>query len=338
MSVTYSVRHLTRYSYSYPVTLSHHAAHLLPRVAERQLCHLARLSITPKPSSQRQRKDFFGNPVSLFSIDQSHDALMVLSESRVTVAPPPLPDPQQTVPWEAVAAVLSQPLMAAHSLNTPMPETLGVMAPLAGTEYGEILDATRYLYESAMIPPLPGLRDFALQSFTPGRPILAAALDLTQRIFRDFSYDPEATDIATPLAHVLAERRGVCQDFAHLQIGALRALGLAARYVSGYLLTGNTPPAPKGEVKPEAKKDKPALIGNDASHAWVSLWIPGHGWVDLDPTNNKFALEEHVTVAWGRDFDDVSPIKGVMVGGGEHTVSVEVAVIPETLAIEPASE
>lgn len=322
MSTTYTVRHLTRYSYSYPVTLSHHAAHLLPRVADRQLCHLARLTIHPRPSGQRQRKDFFGNPLSLFSIDQSHSELTVLSESRVTVSPVRPPAPSQTVPWEMVAALLAQPVAPGGELIGERGE--GAIAALAGVEPVDVLEATRYLYESPMIPALSELADFARQSFTPGRPILEAALDLTQRIFQDFTYDPDATDIATPLACVLAEKRGVCQDFAHVQIGALRALGLAARYVSGYLLTGNG----LGDKADQKAKD---LIGNDASHAWVSVWIPGVGWIDLDPTNNKLALEEHVVVAWGRDFDDVSPIKGVMVGGGEHSVTVEVAVIPEAL-------
>lgn len=315
MSTTYTIRHLTRYTYSYPVTLSHHAAHLLPRVAERQLCHLARLTIHPRPSGQRQRKDFFGNPLSLFSVDQSHSELVVLSESRVTVAPVRPPLPSQTIAWESAAAILAQPVTPGGDL---------IKGAGAGIEVNEVLEATRYLYESPMVPALPELAAFARESFTPSRPLLEAALDLTQRIFRDFRYDPEATDIATPLAQVLAEKRGVCQDFAHVQIGALRALGLAARYVSGYLLTGN------GLGDPADQRAK-ELIGNDASHAWVSLWVPGHGWIDLDPTNNKFALEEHVVVAWGRDFDDVSPIKGVMVGGGDHSVTVEVAVVPEPL-------
>ncbi|GAB3458883.1 transglutaminase family protein [Insolitispirillum peregrinum] len=313
MSVTYTVRHLTRYTYSYPVTLSHHAAHLLPRVADRQVCHLARLTITPRPSSQRQRKDFFGNPVSLFSVDQSHEELTVLSESRITVDPPEPPAADRTLAWEQVAALLAHPIPRDG-------ESLPV-----GVEQGVVLEATRYLYASPMVPLLPELESYARQSFTAGRPVLEAAVDLTRRIFRDFAYDPDATDIATPLAHVMAERRGVCQDFAHVQIGALRSLGLAARYVSGYLLTGNTV-----EANTDAA-EAPALIGNDASHAWVSLWIPATGWIDLDPTNNKIALHEHVVVAWGRDFDDISPIKGVMVGGGDHAVSVEVAVCPETI-------
>jgi transglutaminase-like putative cysteine protease len=159
------------------------------------------------------------------------------------------------------------------------------------------------------------LRRYAAASFPAGRPTLEALLDLTQRIYRDFTYDPRATTVSTPLNQVWRTRRGVCQDFAHFQIGCLRALGLPARYVSGYLVT-KPPPG------------KPRLVGADASHAWVALYCPGVGWIDADPTNNVLPAEHHITVAYGRDFSDVSPVKGVILGGGHHTLSVAVDVTP----------
>lgn len=347
MSASYRVRHLTRYRYAHTVTLSHHAAHLRPRNLMRQTCHSTKLTINPSPASFSERFDFFGNTVTLFTVETGHTELEVISESVVTVAPPAPPPLDLTPPWEEAARLMLNP------------------------RGGEALQASAFLHASPMVPLLPEVRAYALESFEPGRPLLEAALELTRRIYRDFTYDSTATDNATPLGEVLESRHGVCQDFAHVQIAALRSLGLPARYVSGYIRTYQTPKksdSSKGEdgketdeVKDEAdaredealkaeaaaradareRADEPArdglageedgpaaLIGGDASHAWVSLWIPGNGWVDLDPTNDKLALDEHVTVAWGRDFEDVSPIKGVMVGGGDHTIDVSVAVIP----------
>jgi transglutaminase-like putative cysteine protease len=318
MTVTYEIRHRTRYSYSYPVTLSHHVSHLIPRPCPRQKRHDSHLAITPEATSYSQRDDYFGNPMSLFTVEQSHQDLSVLVSSQISVTPATPPDPTQTPAWEEVAALLRAPSStlrqaanaAASPETTPQPsEGLAVTAE-------ELSEAVGFVHASPLVPPLPELRPLAEACFPPGQPILAGAIALTVQIFHRFHYDPEATDIGTPLAEVVAERRGVCQDFAHVMIGALRSLGLAARYVSGYLLTGNSTNEDSG------------LIGADATHAWVSVWVPGHGWIDLDPTNNKYALDEHVVAAWGRDFDDVSPIKGVMVGGGEHTITVEVAVTP----------
>jgi transglutaminase-like putative cysteine protease len=180
----------------------------------------------------------------------------------------------------------------------------------------EGLEACQFAFDSSSIKVNAELASYAVPSFAPGRPLLEAALDLTGRIHRDFRYDPSATSLATPLEEVLALRRGVCQDFAHLQIGCLRSLGLSARYVSGYLHT--VPPA--GSAR---------LVGADASHAWVSLYCPGLGWIDLDPTNDMIPQEMHIVLAWGRDYDDVSPIKGVNLGGGRQSVRVAVSVTPE---------
>ncbi len=187
----------------------------------------------------------------------------------------------------------------------------------------EELDVWQYLYDSDHVTTSADLAEFARRSFTPGRPWLAATLDLMLRIHREFVYDPAATSISTRLESVLALRRGVCQDFAHLQIGCLRSLGLPARYVSGYLLT--TPPP-----------GKPRLVGADASHAWISAWCPGVGWVDFDPTNNLVPTLGHITVGWGRDYGDVCPIKGVFIGGGEHAMKVSVDVQP--IDVQPIGE
>lgn len=300
-AAVYRVLHSTRYSYSQPVSLSHHAAHLLPRSYGRQTCLSQRLEVSPQPSSMHMRPDFFGNPLALFTVAQQHQSLTVTAESRLAVHPPPLPSFADSPPWEEVAAVLGQESRCAG--------------------HDDWKEVAAVLFPSALVPrveepvALASLRALAGDCFTAGRPLLEAALALTQTIFQAFAYDPVATDIATPLHQVLSERRGVCQDFAHVQIAVLRSLGLAARYVSGYLLT-----------HPPAGAER--LIGADASHAWVSLWCPEVGWVDFDPTNGVVAQHEHIVTAWGRDFDDVSPLKGVMVGGGHHTIEVGVTVLP----------
>jgi transglutaminase-like putative cysteine protease len=173
----------------------------------------------------------------------------------------------------------------------------------------------QYLMPSHHTAVTPELMEFAAPSFPPGRPILECAWDLTRRIYTDFAYDDAATDIATTIDDLLEIQRGVCQDFAHLLIGALRVHGLPARYVSGYLLT-----------HPPAGKEK--LVGSDASHAWVSVWSPSIGWVDFDPTNDMIPKDEHITIAYGRDFQDVSPVTGVLLGGGSHNIDVSVDVVP----------
>jgi transglutaminase-like putative cysteine protease len=181
-----------------------------------------------------------------------------------------------------------------------------------------VLEAVQYLYASPHIPCSTRLRRYAAPSFPPGQPLLTAVLDLTRRLYTDFVYDPQATSVSTPLHKVLRARRGVCQDFAHMQIGCLRALGLVARYVSGYLVT-QPPPG------------QPRLVGTYASHAWVSVYCPGYGWLEVDPTNNLVPSNRHITIAVGRDYSDVSPIKGVLLGGGQHTMQVAVDVVPVNL-------
>lgn len=286
----YRVRHTTTYSYSEPVSLCHNVAHLLPRESPRQTCMESALEIEPRPAVSQARTDFFGNPVMFFTIQEPHRELRVTAHHLTNVVPTVLPDPETTLTWAAARAGL-------ESARDP-----------------EGLAALQYIFDSPYIKSSPALAEYAAESFWPDRPFLAALLDLTRRIHAEFRYDPTATTIATPIAEVFAQRRGVCQDFAHLQIGCLRSLGLAARYVSGYLLTK----PPEGQER---------LVGADASHAWLSAWCPGIGWIDVDPTNNQAPSDQHILLAWGRDYEDVSPIKGVILGGGQHTVRVAVDVV-----------
>jgi transglutaminase-like putative cysteine protease len=295
--VIFVVRHRTTYEYSHPVSISHHLLHLLPRDSRNQKCQRSSLIVEPAPAISKSDRDYFGNHVTYLTVEEPHRKLVIFATSTVEVAPLPLPDPAATPSWD------------------------GVHRALAGATDQQALDAFQYAFDSPHTGSGNGgtgngAYDYARPSFPQGRPVLEAAVDLTGRIFRDFTYEGGVTDISTPVDEVLKQRRGVCQDFAHLQLSCLRSLGLPARYVSGYLLT-----------RPPEGKEK--LVGSDASHAWVSVWCPGHGWVDLDPTNNLMPGEEHITVAWGRDFGDVSPIKGLVVGGGEHKVVVQVDVAPE---------
>ncbi|MBB4286743.1 transglutaminase family protein [Roseospira goensis] len=292
----YRVRHVTVYDYATPVTISHHAGRLRPRHFDTQKVHDSALHIAPVPSHRRERRDFFGNTLTTFTLAEPYRALTVTATSHVSVQPPRLPEAIHTPPWEQVAD------------------------RLAGGLGADVVDAGQYAFDSPLVAASADLRDFAAPSFPPGRPILSGVRDLCHRVHTAFAYDPAATTIATPLALVMRERRGVCQDFAHVMIGALRSLGLAARYVSGYVLT-------------RMPGDGDRLEGGDASHAWLSVFVPvdgapNGGWIDVDPTNDKLVTHEHVVVAWGRDFDDVSPIKGVMLGGGNAAPSVSVDVTP----------
>jgi len=288
----YRVLHDTHYRYDSPVLLSRQLLHLRPRNCPWQACLSHRVTIQPAPAERDERDDYFGNPEVLFALEAPHTELIVRAESEVAVCPRAHdPHPESGPAWEAVRALLRAPRDAAA------------------------LDACQFLYESPMVRTSPGVLRFARPVFAPDRPMVDALVDLTQRIYEHFDFDADATTVSTPLEEVLAHGRGVCQDFAHLAIACLRAHGLAARYVSGYLLT--TPPP-----------GQPRLIGADASHAWVSAFVPGVGWVDIDPTNNLLPDTRHVTVAWGRDFSDVSPLRGVILGGGEHEVEVRVTVEP----------
>lgn len=287
----YDLRHTTRYDYDDEVGLSHHLAHLRPRELPEQQCLAFHLEIDPPPETIGEHLDYHGNHALLFAVERNHRELTVTARSRVAVSPPRRPDPAATPSWEWVAA------------------------RCAGGDWSADTAAGEFRFGSSLVPLRPEFAAFAQASFPAERPILAAVLDLTTRIFTEFAFDPKATTTATSLEAVLKLRRGVCQDFAHFQVACLRSLGLPARYVSGYLET--LPPA-----------GQPRLVGTDASHAWVAFWCPGHGWINVDPTNNLLVGERHITVAWGRDFSEVSPIRGVLVGTGRHHLRVAVDVSP----------
>jgi transglutaminase-like putative cysteine protease len=287
----YQVRHLTEYAYSDPVSLSHHLLHLAPRADNGQVTTRRELNITPSPSYRRERIDAFGNRVVYFSIEESHRRLSVESLCEVNVPPAARPPLLFPATWESVRD------------------------RLALARRADSVEAYSYTFDSPHVRAGKALAAYAAPSFPAGRPFLDAVMDLTRRIHGEFIYDPRATTVATPLSQVLEARRGVCQDFAHLQIGCLRSLGLPCRYVSGYLLT-RPPPG------------RPRLVGADASHAWVSVHLPDFGWLDFDPTNGLMPGEHHVTVACGRDFADVTPVRGVILGGGAHELTVEVDVSP----------
>ncbi|HKQ69013.1 MAG TPA: transglutaminase family protein [Polyangiaceae bacterium] len=294
------VIHETVYEYDEPVTTSHHEVHLTPRDGEGQVCLAHDIAISPTPSAMRERFDYFGNRVRYFGVHESHRSLRIIAKSEVRMSRPSRPLPLWSPAWENVRDLLER---------DRRPDTL---------------DAYGFTFDSEYASASPDLSAFVAPSFAAGRPLLEAVLDLTRRIFTEFVYDPTATQVSTPIAEVLENRRGVCQDFAHLMIGCLRSLGLPARYVSGYLLT--TPPPGKAR-----------LVGADASHAWVSTYFPDIGWVDFDPTNNLMQSSQHVTVAFGRDFRDVSPLRGVILGGGRHALKVSVDVSPVSDA-SPSSQ
>jgi transglutaminase-like putative cysteine protease len=285
----YQVTHTTVYEYGEPVSLCQNLAHLTPREGPGQECLHTALSVEPPPAVLSERIDYFGNPCTFFAVQEPHRELVATATHRIRLAPRPAPAPADSPPWEEVRDLLP----ADRSPAT--------------------LEAYQFVFASRCTPPGPELAAYAAPSFAPGRPLLEGVLDLTARVHRDFVYDPRATTVATPLNEVFAKRRGVCQDFAHLELACLRSLGLAARYVSGYLCTN---PAP-GQRR---------LLGADATHAWLSVWCPRLGWVDVDPTNDLVPSDKHVLLAWGRDYDDVSPIKGVILGGGQHAVRVAVEV------------
>jgi transglutaminase-like putative cysteine protease len=285
----FDVSHRTAYVYRKPVLQSQHLVHLSPRASPRQSLLRHGLLIEPAPSSKVEREDYFGNGMAILTIDEEHSELVIHARSTVEVRSPDLPMLALSAPWEQVAQ---------GALRSDGELDIAVL---------QFMSASRHTRVAAEVI------DYARPSFPPNRPVLEAALDLTRRIYDEFTFDSTATDISTPVSHVLQERRGVCQDFAHLAITCLRGLGLPARYVSGYLLTYPPPGMEK-------------LQGADASHAWISVWAPEVGWVDFDPTNGVIPTEEHVTVAYGRDYEDVSPISGVLLGGSRQTMSVAVDV------------
>jgi transglutaminase-like putative cysteine protease len=287
----YSVRHRTTYRYLQDVSYSCHLAHLVPRDTPNQKVTHSALELTPHPARRHRRSDYFGNAVEWFAVDRPHTHLEVLSESTVTVLKHAERKPAASMPWEAARAGLETNTDPAWR------------------------DAVQYMFDAPMTIFGANVTAYAEKSFTPGRPILEVAIDLMARIHKDFRYDTTVTDATTPVDRVFEIRSGVCQDLAHVGIACMRSAGLTSRYVSGYLLTMPPP-------------GQPRLLGADASHAWFSVWAPPFGWVDLDPTNNILPEDGHVTAAWGRDFSDVSPLNGIVTGGGDHIVEVGVDVIP----------
>lgn len=287
----YDVRHRTTYRYSQPVSISHHVLRLAPRRCDHQVLHASAIEVSPQPAVRSDSLDYFGNPVTYLTIQEQHEQLVIEARARIDVAAPPPREPSQTTPWDRIFGQLER-----------------IQSP-------DGIATLQFAFDSPYTRTTTDLTAYARDSFTPGRPVLEAARDLTRRIHTDFRYDGTATDVSTPVDEVFRLRRGVCQDFAHLELACLRALALPARYVSGYLLTRPPPGQPK-------------LVGSDASHAWISVWCPEAGWVDLDPTNDALVRDEHVTLAWGRDYGDISPINGVIFGGGDHGIDVAVDVTP----------
>ena len=299
--VRYRLQHVTRYAYAAEVMISQHLLHLVPRPAPYQRCLDHSIEVTPA-GHRVDGTDAFGNPIVRLEIDVTHTSLTVTSRMEVDVHARPRLPASESLPWERVA------------------DGFRYRAVPPGRD---LLDAGRFRYESPHVHIKREYAEFAADCFAPGRPLLAAAEALMHKIHAEFRYEPGTTTIGTSVAEVLQERRGVCQDFAHVMIACLRSRGLAARYVSGYVRGVSS--SDEGDSAP---------VGAGASHAWVSVWVPPFGWVDLDPTNDKPAGLDHVAIAWGRDFADVSPLRGTILGGGHHTLEVEVTV--ERIAIADA--
>jgi transglutaminase-like putative cysteine protease len=295
------VIHETRYDYAPAVKTAQHMAHLKPAHNARQQVLKHALVISPAPAQRSEASDVYGNTRAFFSLQSAHEVLKVVAESLVATSAAAAPG--NKIPWEEAREHMRYHRAAAYD------------------------PAAEFAFASPHVPRHDNFLAYARPSFTSGRPLLEAAHDLMERIHSDFVYEPQATDVSTPAQEALEMRRGVCQDFAHVMLACLRSLGLPARYVSGYLLTE---PAP----------GRPRLVGSDASHAWVSIYLPGTDgsgeWSDLDPTNSRAPGEDYVVLAIGRDYSDVSPIRGVIHGGARHELHVAVTVTPvETDAASP---
>jgi transglutaminase-like putative cysteine protease len=287
----YKISHRTTYKYAFPVSVGNHVACLKPRSFAHNRLLENQLHISPTPKTITERLDYFGNRLCFFTVQEPHGQLVVEAKSRVAIIADAALNSEPSPPWEDSAR------------------------PLANDHSHDGLGAYQFQFESPRIRIRPEFAGYALQSFTPGRAMREALLDLTARIHKDFRFDAKVTTVRTTIEEVFKKRRGVCQDFAHLQIACLRSINLAARYVSGYLRTYPPP-------------GKPRLVGADASHAWVSAYCRGLGWLDMDPTNNVAPSDGHVTVAWGRDYGDVSPLRGLILGGGKHILEVAVDMEP----------
>ena len=286
----YKIVHRTTYKYRYPVSVGNHVACLQPRNLAHRQSSQSQLHIFPTPVTRTERVDFFGNTLCFFTIQEPHTELIVEARSEVKLVEPRATH-ENSIPWEDVARSL----------------------PLDDSPQG--LEAFQFAFESPRIRLRPEFAAYARLSFAPCRPMVDALRDLTARIHRDFRFDSKSTNVRTTAEEAFKKRRGVCQDFAHIQIACLRSINLAARYVSGYLRTYPPP-------------GKARLVGADASHAWVSAYCPGTGWLDVDPTNDIVPSDGHVTLAWGRDYGDVSPLRGLVHGGGTNTLKVGVDMEP----------
>jgi len=286
-----TITHTTEYFYGDTVPLCHNVVRLRPRDTERQRCVREELTISPAPATRREGLDFYGNHVSWFSLQEPHEGLSITCTSDVEVLPSLIRPAEIYDTWEQARQRLSQ----------------------AGDR--EAIDARQFTFASPQVKWSAAVADFARTSFLPGKTLFEAVTDVMGRIHSEFRFVPGSTAVGTPVDDVLKLRQGVCQDFAHLMLACVRSMGLAGRYVSGYVVTQPAPGMPR-------------LAGADASHAWVSVWFPGGGWVDFDPTNNTLPADQHVTVAWARDYDDVAPVKGVIIGGHQHGLRVAVDVIP----------
>jgi transglutaminase-like putative cysteine protease len=298
MSRKYHVLHETRYRYAVDVVHSHHLLHLVPRPAAFQQCLEHEITIDPPPQRRVAEVDVFGNPVLRIELAQPHRELSVTSKMQIEVHARPRVSVETTVAWEKVRDEF------AYRGAWPSRDQLA---------------AARFRHESPHVRLKQSFTEYSRDCFPAGRPILACAEALSSKLHAEITYAPGETSIGTPSTEVLETRRGVCQDFAHIMIACLRSRGLPARYVSGYLRTN---PSALGTP------DGPTLVGDGASHAWVSVWSPPYGWIEFDPTNGCFAGTDHVAVAWGRDFGDVSPLRGVILGGADHQLTVTVLVEP----------
>jgi transglutaminase-like putative cysteine protease len=288
----YQLSHRTSYAYASSVDAAHHIAHLRAREFPGQRVSGTTIVTNPQPTLAAHHRDYFGNLIDIYRIDEPHQRFDIEVRAEVDVKFPEPTAAARAIAWEEMRA------------------------QLAGDGFPKALEAAEFTLDSPLVPFDEALAAYGAQSFTAGRSLFDAARELTTRIKADFQYQPGATDISTPLHQVFEGKSGVCQDFAHLMIAACRAHGVAAGYVSGYIRTAHS-------------REEIALRGADASHAWVAVWCGEEaGWVHLDPTNDLVAHEDHVVVAWGRDFSDVSPLRGVILGGDSHSYGVQVTLVP----------
>lgn len=288
----YDIRHVTVYEYGSAVTFSHCALRLLPHDEPGQKVLATKLSIDPRPREMIERRCFFGNRVTSLTIATPHRRLTVEAKASVDIVRAPSPEPQTTPPWE----VVREQAFGSQSLGPESP--------------------AHFLHPSRFVPRFRPAADYAAKSFPSGRPVLAAAMDLMHRMRDEFTYDPKATVVSTPLSEAFAKRSGVCQDFAHIMIAGLRGIGLPAAYVSGYIRT----------IAPQGKE---RLEGADAMHAWVAVWCGEKaGFIGLDPTNCLLVGDDHISLARGRDYADISPVAGIVLGAGDQEIEVKVDVVP----------